>query len=753
MTICDKLEDLTFHGLPHGVIFHPASCFNPAQGKPFAAIISHMELFPALHGFRVAVLQLAEFLRNVGYCTIWVNQAKADDHYIVSHQTIADRYFDVTFHVQRQTPGADAAKGDCVARETLECLNWIDKRFGIAVAIAEYAYMAPCLSAMSSRTLKLVQTIDVVSRLSVEDLNRNAIDFKRGISRDEEIALLSHADVLMAITGVEKDILQQMLPEKNVVTVGYSVTPSARRPQTDASCKNILFLASSNPFNRDAALTFIKEVLPKIQPSVSDCRLLLAGQVCSRLKSDGYPETLTAAGVVSMGPVDDVSNLYDSSAIVINPTRFGTGLKIKTVEAIAAGKPVVSTSTGCEGLPRVEDSPFLIADDADSFAAACTELLLNVKSRRAMEENALRYAEKYFSMSYVYGALKEMLKTWRASIAPVQLQLPEIIRLDCSASDVLKDAFGKTEVRIIQIGYPTQGMMFHILSSMRIVRVDSIPPISSIDELDYQWMNAGDKGWNQSQVIHFHRMTPEKYFADNNPLPDCALLYIHREYRRDQLLLDLCCFASTVREGGFIVVDGYGDINAPGITQAVDNFVFLVLPNISGITYTPSGSGNGWPFHSKTGCHTALIKVKSRCTISREYIRPMSPSPSRPACLDAQRIRLIAREKMTSLRAAGVARMAIFGAGAHTLWLEKICQGLVDVKITAILDDNPEGKAPIFGLKPVKADSFNPGTLDTILLSSDCRQQEMTLRCKHLYGGNVRLIDLYEGLPPGPYQK
>ena len=71
--------------------------------------------------------------------------------------------------------------------------------------------------------------------------------------------------------------------------------------------------------------------------------------------------------------------------------------------------------------------------------------------------------------------------------------------------------------------------------------------------------------------------------------------------------------------------------------------------------------------------------------------------------------------------------------------------------MVAVLDDSPDGKPKRFGLKPVKAQGFDPGKVDAIVLSTDCAQNDMTLRCHNLYGNGVTLINLYEGLPPGPY--
>jgi hypothetical protein len=105
------------------------------------------------------------------------------------------------------------------------------------------------------------------------------------------------------------------------------------------------------------------------------------------------------------------------------------------------------------------------------------------------------------------------------------------------------------------------------------------------------------------------------------------------------------------------------------------------------------------------------------------------------------------------LRFPAPARIAVFGAGQHTKWLEQIAPASERFKVLAVLDENPAGKGPFWNLSVTDAASFRPSEVDAIILSSDCYQAQMRRRCAKLYGEDVRLIDLYEGLPQGPYKK
>jgi len=126
-----------------------------------------------------------------------------------------------------------------------------------------------------------------------------------------------------------------------------------------------------------------------------------------------------------------------------------------------------------------------------------------------------------------------------------------------------------------------------------------------------------------------------------------------------------------------------------------------------------------------------------------------------PAALESKLLPVVGVErlKLAALRDR-VRKVAIFGAGQHTAWLEKILAGQEGLpQIVAVLDDAPAGKPARFGRPPVAAEGFDAGQVDAIVLSTDCLQRAMQLRCRALYGAGARLIDLYAGLPAGPYRK
>ena len=113
--------------------------------------------------------------------------------------------------------------------------------------------------------------------------------------------------------------------------------------------------------------------------------LLVAGQVCRVLNNN--PE-----GIVNLGEIADLESIYDTADIVINPIRFGTGLKIKNIEALGYSKPLVTTSVGATGMDRGVEPAFLVADNAQDFSDAVVKILREPTLFRSLSNRGYDFA-------------------------------------------------------------------------------------------------------------------------------------------------------------------------------------------------------------------------------------------------------------------------------------------------------------------------------------------------------------------------
>jgi glycosyltransferase involved in cell wall biosynthesis len=108
--------------------------------------------------------------------------------------------------------------------------------------------------------------------------------------------------------------------------------------------------------------------------------------------------------------VDDIRPYVHAAAIYVVPLRIGGGTRIKIFEAMAMGKPVVSTTIGAEGLPVTDGKNILIADDPVTFAARTVELLKQPGECRRLGQAARVLVESRYGWGTVTKVVEHALQ-------------------------------------------------------------------------------------------------------------------------------------------------------------------------------------------------------------------------------------------------------------------------------------------------------------------------------------------------------
>jgi len=178
--------------------------------------------------------------------------------------------------------------------------------------------------------------------------------------------------------------------------------------KTDGKKRNAIVLCSGLAVyrNRAAALWFARRMFPRIRREVRDAEFWIVGSHPNReiLRLAETPD------VHVTGAVEDVRPYYAMAKVAVAPYRYGEGTKIKVVEAMASGTPMVSTSIGCQGLEVIDGQHLLIAETETDFSRRVVELLRDCQRAQALAAAARALVEEKYSWGNIIGALEPKLQ-------------------------------------------------------------------------------------------------------------------------------------------------------------------------------------------------------------------------------------------------------------------------------------------------------------------------------------------------------
>jgi len=108
--------------------------------------------------------------------------------------------------------------------------------------------------------------------------------------------------------------------------------------------------------------------------------------------------------------VADVSPYYEKAVLFVAPFRFGGGTKLKILESMAAGIPIVSTDVGCQGIEVINGKHIVIENDLNNFAAKVVYLLNNREEGKMVSQSARNLVEEKYSWKGIVNKIESQLE-------------------------------------------------------------------------------------------------------------------------------------------------------------------------------------------------------------------------------------------------------------------------------------------------------------------------------------------------------
>jgi len=209
----------------------------------------------------------------------------------------------------------------------------------------------------------------------------------------------------ITVSEADRRLLRTVNPRLQVDVVANGVDTKVYQPlPQEGTSPSLLFIGkmSYRP-NGDAVLYFCREILPRIRRMIGEVEMWIVGK-------DPLPEVrqLNGDGVYVTGRVDDVVPYYSRSTACVVPLRAGGGTRLKILEAMALGRPVVSTSVGAEGLDVVDGEHLLIADSPEQFAEKTVRLLTDRALYQRITTNARQLVVTRYDWDAIAGQLMQI---------------------------------------------------------------------------------------------------------------------------------------------------------------------------------------------------------------------------------------------------------------------------------------------------------------------------------------------------------
>ncbi len=227
--------------------------------------------------------------------------------------------------------------------------------------------------------------------------------------RNYEQNFINSYDLLATVTETDLEVLNSMGNEKPSIVTPFGMSVN-EFPETRQNHNDNIFLQYIGALDWLPNIESLNWLVEKVWTVVKDKYPGLKFFVAGRNAGDSLVRKLTEKGIDFIGEVENSKDFLCQNSIFIVPLFSGSGIRVKIIEAMFMGKPIIATSFSISGIPAEHGEHILLADNEHAFIRCIDQLLTDQGYAKSLGMNAKNLAHNYFNNSTITGELTDFYK-------------------------------------------------------------------------------------------------------------------------------------------------------------------------------------------------------------------------------------------------------------------------------------------------------------------------------------------------------
>ena len=222
-----------------------------------------------------------------------------------------------------------------------------------------------------------------------------------------ELHYLSQVDGIASITERDKNEMLKNGIESPIVTIPFGINIEKLKPENKEIENNSLFHLGSMDWdpNVDAMKWFCQSVLPDLKKDDPNMSFYLAGK-----KSEHLIKNEQFEHAIIVGEVPSSLEFINSKDIMIVPLRSAGGMRVKIIEGLALGKPIITSSIGIEGIDALHEEHIMIANNKEEYISAIRKLKKDPHFKENLKINARKLIQEKYDRKNIIKNLELFYK-------------------------------------------------------------------------------------------------------------------------------------------------------------------------------------------------------------------------------------------------------------------------------------------------------------------------------------------------------